>query len=166
MKFRKDFVTNSSSSAFICEICSYVAIGYDINLSDYDMYECECGHAFCQSHMELTEKQIFDDVLEQELIKAASAENQDYLTELEKLRDAGEVDIFELSYITDIELRYALPKKYCPICQLHAVPDTTVLDYLLARDNISLVETKKEISSNFRNNEDLNTFVRNRNNKK
>ena len=47
MKFRKDFVTNSSSSSYVCEICGRTESGWDMGLSDCDMMECVNGHVFC-----------------------------------------------------------------------------------------------------------------------
>lgn len=49
MKVRKGFVSNSSSSSFICEVCENVESGYDASPSDVGMCECENGHTLCQS---------------------------------------------------------------------------------------------------------------------
>lgn len=52
MKVRKGFVSNSSSSSFICNYCGCIEAGYDMSLSDFDMLQCEEGHEFHIEHME------------------------------------------------------------------------------------------------------------------
>jgi hypothetical protein len=50
MKIRKYFVSNSSSSSYICDVCGHEESGWDLGLSDADMVECEHGHIFCVDH--------------------------------------------------------------------------------------------------------------------
>lgn len=52
MKKRLGFVTNSSSSSFICEICGDITSGWDMDLSEAYMYTCENDHTMCDSHVD------------------------------------------------------------------------------------------------------------------
>jgi len=46
MKVRKGFVSNSSSSSFVCDVCGEIESGWDLSFSDCDMLECERGHIY------------------------------------------------------------------------------------------------------------------------
>lgn len=48
MKIRNGFVSNSSSSSFICNVCGRTESGWDMELSDAEMLECKNGHTFCE----------------------------------------------------------------------------------------------------------------------
>lgn len=50
-KIRKCFVSNSSSSSFICEICGETQTGYDLDLSDIVFVNCENEHLICDEHL-------------------------------------------------------------------------------------------------------------------
>jgi hypothetical protein len=47
MKVRQSFVANSSSSSFICDLCGETFTGWDASPSQFDHYQCEHGHIFC-----------------------------------------------------------------------------------------------------------------------
>lgn len=49
-KIRSGFVSNSSSSSFICGICNRVSEGWDWNNSSGGIVQCEHGHFFCYDH--------------------------------------------------------------------------------------------------------------------
>ena len=44
------FVSNSSSSSFLCEVCGEIESGMDLCLGDIGYSECASGHVFCDSH--------------------------------------------------------------------------------------------------------------------
>jgi hypothetical protein len=59
MKIRKGFVSNSSSSSFICDITGGIEAGYDMSLDESGMVECEKGHTFYTDY--LIKKDGWDD---------------------------------------------------------------------------------------------------------
>jgi len=51
MKKRLGFVSNSSSSSFICVICGGIEGGFDCGLEEVEMLECAAGHEFHEDCM-------------------------------------------------------------------------------------------------------------------
>lgn len=51
MKVRKFFVSNSSSSSWVCDVCGREEIGMDLSLGDIGMVDCVNGHTFCEEEM-------------------------------------------------------------------------------------------------------------------
>lgn len=60
MKIRNGFVSNSSSSSFICEICNHTESGWDASPNDLGFSTCINGHILCDEHFHEGE-QIEDD---------------------------------------------------------------------------------------------------------
>ena len=52
MKIRNGYVSNSSSSSFVCDICRAEYSGMDACLDDAGMYSCENGHIICEDHID------------------------------------------------------------------------------------------------------------------
>lgn len=132
MKFRKDFVTNSSSSSYVCEICGHSESGWDMSLSEAEMYECENGHTFCED--EILEEPNYKEFLQQ------SIEDSELLKKLDTI---DEDEIQELAM--DYEFRYYLPEKYCPICNFVVYSDRDMSTYLAKTKNITRDEVFTEI---------------------
>jgi hypothetical protein len=171
MKIRSDFVTNSSSSSFVCDFCGAQESGYDMSLSEAGMYECENGHTFCSDHMvkdiewlEVVKKLISNDVIYNKESIEKYPESTEYYTKRmeeakELLLELSEKDEDELEELADeYEFRYSVPEEYCPLCSFVNVTDNDMRSYLLAKHHESHDEALKEIREKFDNYSDFKEF--------
>ena len=164
MKIRNGFVSNSSSSSFICEVCGQDASGWDMSLSDAEMYECENGHVFCEDHALSygSEKEICIQLIKSSIEKwkeriLENPNNVDYKNYLKgdedllkQVEETTEDDDFDFDNLMDeLEFRYSVPAKYCPICQMNHVTDEDMVSYLFKKYDINEDDVKAEIKSTF-----------------
>ena len=63
MKIRTGFVSNSSSSSFVCDACDETFSGWDAAPDEFDHFECVNGHIFCDEFLvgELPESEDEDE---------------------------------------------------------------------------------------------------------
>jgi len=66
MKIRKGFVSNSSSSSFVCDVTGGIECGWDMSAEEAGMYECENGHTFYEDY--LVNKEEYDKFCENDNI--------------------------------------------------------------------------------------------------
>ena len=150
MKFRKDFVTNSSSSSYVCEICGRSESGWDISLSECDMMECENGHVFCCNEaLEFPSKEeMIKTILENEWNKTT---RYDWYTHTnvtttyteEQLNELDGNDLFFDFYSG--EGYYNVPECVCPICQFIEYSEYDLSAYLLREYGVSRDEVFAEV---------------------
>ena len=131
MKIRHGFVSNSSSSSFICDVTGRIASGWDISLEEAEMIECKNGHTFSEDCV--LHKEKFDKL-------TSECSNED-------------------SEEFDEDFRYYIPAEFCPICTLTHIDDTMVLKYLIAKGRINIDNVVKEIRSDFKSFNDLKSFT-------
>ena len=133
MKIRKGFVSNSSSSSFICEVCGNVESGYDASPDELGFARCEKGHTFCQDHVkEMTEEKA--KVLLEKIKAHPDYVSEEFLEqeEADQIQELMELNISEFSYRTMQDYGYdELPEELCPICALEALSDSDILSYIL-----------------------------------
>lgn len=134
MKIRLGFVSNSSSSSFICALCNEAESGI------FDMVCCEKGHEVhirCLPDPDKVRK-ILDDAEEK-------ADSENYKDENGKSYD---------------EYRYELPSKYCPICNFEAATDKDLMKYLLKSSGKTAKEIVAEIKTKFETYDKFKEYLR------
>lgn len=140
MKIRKGFVSNSSSSSFVCEVCGDVESGYDASARDVGFYVCVNDHNFCASHI-LPAPDQTEPVADDE----EHVEGDDYDEDDEDFDDEG---------------GYNVPAHRCPICTLTAVGDGDLARFLLKSAGKTEAEVVTSIRKTFGNYDAFAAFIR------
>ena len=150
MRVRLGFVTNSSSSSYICNICGRVESGWDIGLYEAEMFQCVNGHTFCCNEALIQ----YDDrdkliklILENEWNKYKEYINnhgyEDIIIPEEKL---NEMDFDELVNLSSGDNSYyEIPEEFCPICNFIEYSEEDLNKYLLKEYGISRDEVFADV---------------------
>jgi len=162
MKIRTGFVSNSSSSSFICNLCGEDYSGYDACLEDADMRTCG-EHIFCTSHM----KKVFDPdsmTLEQkiQLLKDFYGDNLTYkeLLEIQTEEDWEENQQSEIFEDVCEDMKSELPEEFCPICSFDRIDNSTEVKYYRKILNVTSWQTAKELKAKFTSYGEFKEFVK------
>ena len=118
MKIRQGFVSNSSSSSFICAICKETETSMNGDVGEVDMCQCECGHIMCIKHIQKLSAEEFlqeiktNNVFGDEIKELLSCDNMEEIKQrnLEKLLEDTMFDY-------ELECFYDLNSNRCPVCK-------------------------------------------------
>lgn len=153
MKIRSGFVSNSSSSSFICGVCKTVETGYD---GEYNIETtmCDYGHEWCAKHdlkssILSTEQKVKIISSDEYFVKNLKDEDVEFLKSDNKEEIDGIFEQYEEDNVDEIS------EYLCPVCTLSSISDTFVLKYLLKRSGKKLSNIKKEIRNKFNTLNDL-----------
>ena len=131
MKIRNGFVSNSSSSSFICNVCNGAESGWDLCLDDAGMFNCENGHCV---HIDCAPD--YDDSAKDDLVDENGDRTDEYY-----------------------DWEYNIPSKMCPICSLSNIPHNIQTMYLKAKLGISSADLAKELREKFKSLKELKEWV-------
>jgi hypothetical protein len=180
MKIRNGFVSNSSSSSFICDITGEVESGWDLGLEEAGMYQCENGHTFSEQFLieEITLEQKRQWLMSSNhgmdyCYKVALRHQKDYdekytlerAQELKKEHNRligamSESEVEELyEEAAEEEGRYDIPSILCPICQMKEFTTDHLFKYLRLSRGITKKEIISEVLANFKNFDSFSEFL-------
>lgn len=145
MKFRAGFVTNSSSSSFVCCICKE---SYKIyNGEDEQNPFCESGHTMCIHHLNTEERKKFVDRVWPEIEADPDIYNL-------KEEDIQKIDLNyeyhdKLSFIleasrTEYEIMTLEPDE-CPVCSFRSALADDVVKFLEATGKIEISDVLNDM---------------------
>lgn len=141
MKTRIGFVSNSSSSSFVCCICGERDVIYDgCSISEYDICIDENGNEMCSRHIN---KEYLKDIIKtkrKEIVSKLIEET--FLDEIENYNDDKLLETIN-AYITDNNEE--IPNILSPIYNMYHIYHTDLLAYLIMITNVDLNEVKQEI---------------------
>jgi len=151
MKIRNGFVSNSSSSSFVCDVCGETFSAMYLCLSEADMFKCENGHTICNSH-----KLIGDN---KEYTEYTDAEKIELLKKWYKEIDEDQPKSFKylneyweeyLEYINDEtdDGNYDVEEKYCPCCNFTEITKDDAIAFYISTTGKSFKDICKEIKLN------------------
>lgn len=144
MKVRKGFVSNSSSSSFICDISGKVECGIDLTVSEVDMYECYAGHIFISKYLIMTKEEMKEDIMKRGIETLSSCYPNSTLSDI----------------IVDIDGSNYIPTEYCPICQMKQITNKDYVKYLEKLVGVNKAELLQKIHNQFSDYSDLKTFLK------
>lgn len=178
MKIRTNYVSNSSSSSYVCEVCGDIKSGYDSSFSDVGMAICTQGHVICEAHIQgdrYSVSAIYSEVKRQ--LTAGYSEFAEFLEtswptwEQDMTSVAGDESIDDVmpeevdedsfwSYLYDAYGTYdSIPASCCPFCTFTRINDDDFCHYLIKRTGQPRQQLEDEIMDRFKSYEQFKEYL-------
>ena len=151
VKYRTGFVSNSSTSSYVCDICNKIFSGWDEGLEEFGLYSCRNGHTFCEEHakekIHYTKERLIE-LFEKEKSWIGEEDMKDILATIER-GDEDEIEEILVEYLESG--RCDVAPEQCPLCSLIEISDSDRIDYLMIRGGYDYGKLLKEIRERFKN---------------
>lgn len=148
MKVRSGFVSNSSSSSFVCDICGE---GGEIMTDSGEtpgVFWCENGHCFCSCHL--------DSKWSTENNKWGRYEYPEWMNEIVVKKTEGRHRTLADALEEDYDFYNNIPAEICPICRHEQPAISDTQKWLLKQLGFPTLETaRKHIKSKFHSYEEF-----------
>ncbi len=168
MKSRIGFVSNSSTSSYVCYVCNETEEGRDASPGELGMKECVHGHTFHENCSNFPISLYDDKLTDTEVFKAVQCFASDYSS----LPHYSKHDLEEQVeyHIQQGTTRYALleliedfeddvPSIWCPICNFDILDQQSILKFLLYKIGLCKREFQTLLRREYTNLQGLEKYL-------
>lgn len=159
MKYRKGFVSNSSSSSFVCDICGEEVTGMDMSLREAEMCECENGHVFCREHFNYENEEELELAMEDDDFEYNVPEKFCPICSFKELMESTIICYIELNYDITQQQVYAYMKSVNS--RLRKIRNRYWFELLEKTKSISKYAVEQEIKAKFKSLNEFEQYVLN-----
>lgn len=165
MKTRNGFVSNSSTSSFICDISGCVIVSDHGGNMDGDIAEClKCSSSFLLKYIvtpdikTLSDEDIKDIISEDRFVDQADFDP-------DEINDRAELERLFGEFIAHINNEYSdghyysLSHHLCPVCAMKKLPKELLFSYLLKKAGLTNKALTKQIKLEFGTFEKFKEFL-------
>jgi hypothetical protein len=161
MKVRSGFVSNSSSSSFICNVCGIMESGMDASAKDFDMSNCQNGHTFCNNHFvgkelswEDKKSLLLNDISNKILSSYYTPERKQIDIDLICHLDEDGINVYFEEHF------YECDPSRCPICTFQKIDCSDGFMFLKKKFSLTDEEVLQIIKSQFINYTEFKEFLK------
>jgi len=158
MKIRNGFVSNSSSSSFICCLTGEMESGIDLSLSDVGMVECQNGHEFLEDLKLNSDKE--------ETIKECREKYKEYCSneygdaDLDNLNLPDDEFMEEYDSVRDEINEDGISIIDCPVCQFVDLPWEDVAKWYLNKNKLTRKQFASSMGQQYKNYQEFSELIK------